>query len=284
VVCTVRKTQFQEQTAVGEISEATDWGHVLSPIISAVVHLAARVPEQETQKALSPDAYRKVNTLGTINLARQCAESGVRHFIFLSTAKVMGEGRTLPYSDLDTPAPTDAYALSKWEAEQGLRQIERDTGMAVTILRPPLVYGPGVKGNFRRLLRLVESGLPLPFSMVQNQRSMIGVENLSSLILQCLAHPKAKGQTFLVSEGQDCSTADLVRLLAQTSGKKPRLVPVPMAILRLAGTLLGRSAEIDRLLGSFAIDSCRVRTVLGWQPPLSLRAGIERLVGITANR
>ena len=168
--------------------------------------------------------------------------------------------------------------MSKWEAEQALWDVSVKTGLEVVVVRPPLVYGPGAKGNLARLLKLVRSGLPLPLGAVQNKRSLIGLDNLVDLIIRCADHPAAAGQTFLVSDGEDLSTPDLLRHMAEAMGRSARLLPVPVPLLRLAGSALGKRAEIDRLVGSLQIDSSHTRRVLGWTPPVSVQEGIRRMV------
>jgi UDP-glucose 4-epimerase len=223
-------------------------------------------------------AFRAVNVDGTLNLARQAAQAGVRRFVFLSSIKVNGEGCEEPYREGDAACPQDPYAISKWEAEQGLRQIELETGMDVVILRPPLVYGPGVKANFQRLLAAVDKGWPLPLGAVGNRRSLLYLGNLVDAIQLCLVHPAAAGQTYLVSDGEDVSSPELVRRLARAMGCPARLLPVPPAWLRLAGGLLGRRAVVERLLGSLVVDSSRIRRELGWSPPFRLDAGLAETV------
>jgi len=258
---------------VGDLGVSTDWSSALSGC-TAVVHLAARVHVMRDVASDPLAAFRAVNVDGTINLAHQAARAGVRRFVYLSSIKVNGEGREEPYREGDTPSPQAPYAISKWEAEQGLRQIELETGMEVVILRPPLVYGPDVKANFQRLLATVDKGWPLPLGAVENRRSLLYLGNLVDAIQLCLEHPAAAGQTYLLSDGEDVSSPELVRLLARAMGRPARLLPVPPAWLRLAGGLLGRRAEVERLLGSLVVDSSRIRRELGWSPPFCLDAGL----------
>lgn len=259
--------------AVGDINDCTDWTAALSAC-SAVVHLAARVHVMRDEVSDPLAAFRAVNVDGTLNLARQAAQAGVSRFVFLSSIKVNGEGREEPYRETDAPDPQDPYAISKWEAEQGLHAIAAATGMEVVILRPPLVYGPGVKANFQRLLGAVDKGWPLPLGAVENRRSLLYLGNLVDAIQLCLAHPVAAGQTYLLSDGEDVSSPELVRRLARAMGHPDRLLPVPPAWLRLAGGLVGRRAVVDRLLGSLVVDSSRIRRELGWSPPFRLDAGL----------
>ena len=279
VKCSTRsETEFPfgaGKVVVGSIDGETDWRAALSGG-EAVVHLAARVHVMRDTSVDPLAAFRAVNTEGTLNLARQAAAAGVKRFIFVSSIKVNGEGRETPYTEFDLPAPQDAYAISKWEAEQGLREIESATGMEVVILRPPLVYGAGVGANFLRLMRSVERGLPLPFGRVDNRRSLLYLGNFTDAIRVCLDHPAAAGQTFLLSDGEDVSSADLIRRLALAMHRPARLLPLPPSWLRAAGALLGRGAEVDRLLGSLSVDSSKIRRELGWRPPFSMDEGLSQ--------
>jgi nucleoside-diphosphate-sugar epimerase len=252
-----------------------------------VIHCAARAHIMRDE-ALDPlTEYRRVNVQGALKLARQAAAAGVKRFVFLSSVKVNGErtnGLPRPFgarNDGVGAAPEDAYGLSKWEAEQGLWEIASQTGMQVVIVRPPLVYGPGVKANFARLLDLVRSGVPLPLAAVNNRRSFIGLDNLVDLLIRCVDHPKAAGQTLLVSDGQDLSTPELLRMIANAMGRPARLFPFPVPLLRLAGRALGRLNEVDRLVGSLQVDSSATRELLGWTPPVSVVEGVGRMVAGT---
>lgn len=259
---------------VGNIDDRTDWGAALGGI-DCVIHLAART---HVLIDSSPDplaAYRAINVSGTVNLARQAASTGVRRMIFLSSIKVNGE-TTLgsPFREEDEPAPEDAYGLTKFEAERALLDISGDTGLEIVILRPPLVYGPGVRGNFLRLMNFVDKNIPLPLSSIKNRRSLIGVNNLASAILTCADSPQAAGNTFLVSDGEDVSTPELVRRLALSMGKTARLFPLSQTMLECAASLLGRQNELARLTGSLQINSSHIRTLLGWKPVYSLDQGL----------
>ncbi|MDD5389705.1 MAG: SDR family oxidoreductase [Gallionellaceae bacterium] len=268
---------IHNERVVGQIGPDTDWSPALRGIDTAV-HLAARVHVMSDKEGNPLAAFRSVNTDGTLNLARQCAVAGVRRFVFISSIKVNGEGRKQPYSESDLALPQDAYAISKWEAEQGLREIESATGMEVVILRPPLVYGPGVGANFLRLMRMVEKRRPLPFGRVENRRSLLYLGNFTDAIRLCLEHPAAAGKTYLLSDGEDVSSADLARRLARAMNRPARLLSVPAFWLRMAGVLSGRSAEIDRLLGSLVVDSSKIRQELGWRPPFSMEDGLGQTV------
>lgn len=252
---------------VGDIDSHTDWGAHLDGV-DCVIHLAARVHVMHDSNGL--EAYREVNTRGTQRLAESAARAGVRRFVYLSSAKVVGESSgSSVFSDASPAAPTDPYAASKHEAEIALQQVTAQSGIEVCILRPPLVYGPGVRANFLRLLRWIDRGIPLPFGVVRNARSLVALDNLANAITVCATHPRAAGQTFLVADSEPLSTPELIRRLATALDRPARLVPVPPAALRFAGRLTGKTAEIDRLLGNFRVDSAGIRTALDWQPPVS---------------
>ncbi len=264
---------------LGDIDSYTDWLSKLAGV-DCVIHCAARAHVMHETVGDAVAAYEAVNVEGSRRLAEQAAAAGVQRLVYLSSIKVNGEQTALgaPFSLSDRPAPEDAYGVSKWEAEQALWEISEKTGLEIVVVRPPLVYGPEVKGNLARLLKLVRLGLPLPFSAVQSMRSLIGLDNLVDLLIRCVDHPEAAGQTFLVSDGEDLSTPDLIRHIAAAMGRSARLFPVPVSLLRLAGSALGKRAEIDRLLGSLQIDSSHTRQVLGWTPPVSIEEGIRRMV------
>jgi nucleoside-diphosphate-sugar epimerase len=266
-------------SVVGEISADTLWDDALLNC-DAVVHLAARVHQMRDLSSDPLADFRKINLEGTLHLARRAAHHGVKRLVFVSTVKVNGERSEIghPFTEDDLPGPTDPYAISKHEAESGLRRIARDTGMEVVVARPPLVYGPGVQANFAALARAVRRGLPLPLGGVHNLRSLVAVDNLADFIATCLHHPSAANQTFLVSDGEDLSSADLVRRLAHALDKPVRLVPVPPALLVLAGTLLGRGAAVHRLCDNLQIDGRKARTLLGWIPPIGVSEGLRRAV------
>ena len=220
-------------------------------------------------------AYCLVNTAGTEKLARSAASLGVRRFIFMSTVKVNGEGRETPYTEGYTPAPVDPYGISKWEAEKKLKEIACETGMEVVVLRSPLVYGSGVKANFLRLLEVVARGIPLPLASIDNRRSLIYLGNLVDAIITCINHPKAARQTYLVSDGEDVSTQELIRRVADALGRQARLFPFPPSFMKLAGSIIGKSDAVERLLGSLVVDSSKIRRELGWMPPYTMEEGLE---------
>lgn len=268
------------EIAVGDIGPATDWTAALVNVCG-VVHCAARVHVMNERESDSLKAFRRVNTEGTLNLARQAAAAGVKRFVFISTLKVNGEA-TLPgqaFCADDVPAPQDAYSMSKYEAEVGLRQLAQDTRMEVVIVRPPLIYGPRVKGNFASLIRVLALGLPLPLGAINNSRSMVALDNLVDLLVVGLKHPAAAGQTFLISDGEDVSTSELLVRTAKAMGKSATLLPVPVSILKLVFALLGRPEMAQRLCGSLQLDMEKTRRVLDWTPPLSLDEGLRISVG-----
>jgi len=248
-----------ESVVVGDINAGTNWESALKDV-DTVVHLAARVHVMNDTSDDPVVAFREVNVEGTRYLAECAAAAGVQHFIFISSIKVNGESTTgKPFTEGDVSNPEDPYAISKWEAEQVLREIEATTGMAVTILRPPLVYGPGVKANFLKMIQFVAKGIPLPFGSISNKRSLLGLGNFADLICHCLEEEAAKGETFLVSDGCDISTADLVRKISVAFEKKSRVVSVSPGLLRLLGCISGKQAMIKRLTESLVIDSSKVR-------------------------
>jgi UDP-glucose 4-epimerase len=264
--------------AVGSISGDTDWSEALRGV-DAVVHAAARVHMLNDASVDPMTEFQKVNVEGTLNLAQQAAHRGVSRFIFLSSIAVHGlTSEDQPFSPFDKPNPHDAYGYSKFEAEKGLIRISSETGMEQVIIRPPLVYGPGVGANFLRLMKLAASGLPLPLGGIRNLRSPVFVGNLCDLVQTCLEHPAAANRIFLVSDNRDVSTPDLLRTLAGQMGCPIRLFRVPAFLLRLAGLLTGRSGEIARVCGSLQLDISQTKEVLGWRPPFTMDAGIELTV------
>jgi nucleoside-diphosphate-sugar epimerase len=264
----------------GDVGPTTDWREALASC-QAVVHLAARVHVMHDHAADPLAAYREVNVAGTLALARQAAASGVKRFAFVSSIKVNGEG-TLPdrpYRETDVPAPVDAYGISKLEAEQGLRALAASSGMEVVVIRPPLVYGPGVQANFLSMARWVARGVPLPLGAVRgNRRSLLGLDNLVDLIFVCLHHPSAANEVFLAADGEDLSTTDLLRRTAAAIGVPARLVPVPPALLEAGAAMLGKRAVVQRLCGSLQVDIGKARSVLGWRPPVGVDEGLSRAV------
>ena len=263
--------------SVPDISSATDWSAGVKDA-AVVVHAAARV---HVMKEVEQDAlaeFRKVNVEGTVNLARQAAAAGVKRFIFISSIKVNGEQTDIDkaFTADDKPAPSDAYGVSKKEAEDALRVISKETGMEVVIIRPTLVYGPGVKANFRNMMTWLNKGIPLPFGSIHNKRSLVSLDNLVSLIMVCIEHPNAAGQTFLVSDGIDLSTTELLQRTARALGVKSRLVPVPAKMLAFCAVALGRRSLSQRLCGSLQVDIQKTRHLLGWYPAVSVEDALDK--------
>ncbi len=267
-----------DQVAVGEIDGNTDWGSALKEV-EAVVHLAGRahVMQESSEDPLS--LYRRVNVEGSRRLAQQAAEAGVRRLVYLSSIKVNGE-RTgeRPFRETDSPAPEDAYGLSKWEAEQALQQVAAQTGLELVIVRPVLIYGAGVKGNLQRLSGLIRRGIPLPFKSVDNRRSLLGIGNLLDFLQVCLTHPAAAGEVFLVSDGADLSTPQLIREMSEAMGLKPRLWPFPRVLLSGLAGLMGRSAEVERLCGNLQVDIRKSARLLDWHPRIPVADGLRAML------
>ncbi len=262
---------------VGNIDSSTDWREPLSGC-DVLTHLAARVHVM-ADTAIDPlIEFRRVNVQGTLNLARQAAAAGVRRFVFVSSIKVNGEATQ--YGQLftpgDEPSLLDDYGMSKLEAEQGLREVALQTGMEVVIIRPPLVYGPGVKGNFATMMRWLQRGVPLPLGVIHNKRSLVALDNLVDLIFTCLTHPAAANQTFLVSDGEDVSTTELLRRMGQAMGHPVRLIPIPVGWLKLVATLVGKRELAMRLCGSLQVDISQTHKLLNWSPSVSLEEGLRR--------
>lgn len=267
-----------EQRAVGDLSSGTNWSEALRGT-HAVVHCAARVHVMQDTAEDPLSAFRAVNVEGTLNLARQAAAAGVGRFVFVSSIKVNGEATAIgrPFRVDDAPAPQDAYGISKHEAEAGLRQLAIDSGMEVTIVRPPLVYGRGVGANFRAMMGVVARRLPLPLGRIEhNRRSMVALGNLVDLLVTCISHPAAANRTFLVSDDEDLSTSQLLRRLGQAMGRPARLLPVPVSWLELGAAVLGRRSVAQRLCGSLQVDISDTKQRLGWVPPLSVEEGLKR--------
>jgi nucleoside-diphosphate-sugar epimerase len=264
-----------EVAVVGEISRRTGWGEALAGV-DTVIHAAARVHHLDDRAGDEP--YLEINARGTLCLAQAAARAGVGRFIYLSSVKVNGEGRSdRSYSACDEPQPHDAYARSKWQGERSLREVAEASTMQGVVVRAPLVYGPGVKGNFLRLLRWVREGRPLPLGGIDNRRSLVSVWNLCDLLRLLAEHPAAPG-TWMVSDGEDLSTPELVRRMATAMGRRARLFPLPGALLATAARLAGRGSDFGRLSGSLTVDLAATRGTLKWSPPLSVTEGIGRTV------
>ena len=262
---------------IADVDEA-DWDSLLAGV-DAVIHLIARVHIVHDKAENPLDDNRRINTAGTLKIAEAAARAGARRFVFISTIKVNGEstepGR--PFRADDTPTPLDAYGISKLEAEQALFALGRRTGMEVTVVRPPLVYGPAVRANFLTMMKWVRRGVPLPFGLVTgNRRSFVAIDNLVDLILTALTHARAPGEVFLASDGRDVSTRDLLRMLAAAMGRRARLLPVPVGLMRAAAKAAGKEPMANRILGSLQVDIAKTREILGWTPPVSMEEGLRR--------
>jgi nucleoside-diphosphate-sugar epimerase len=264
-----------------EAINTQDWRGALAGI-DVLFHLAARVHVMADTAADPLEEFRRVNVRGALNLARQASAAGVQRFVFISSIKVNGEATQLgsPFRADDAPAPLDAYGVSKMEAEHGLREIALQTGMEVVIIRPPLVYGPSVKANFAAMIRWLQRGVPLPLGAVYNQRSLVALDNLVDFIVTCITNPIAANQTFLVSDGHDLSTTELVRGMAQAAGVPARLLPVPVWALQVGASLLGKGDVVQRLCGNLQVDISKARSLLGWVPPVSVEEGLRRAMAV----
>lgn len=296
---------------VGEITGTTDWSGALRDV-DVVIHLAARVHVMHDDAANPLDEFRKVNVAGTERLARSAAASGVKRLVYVSSIKVNGESTLSPsssdgatshstrppkdgdqaagyparrrgerniFTESDIPSPQDPYGVSKWEAEQALHRVAAETGLEIVIVRPPLVYGPEVKGNFAQMLKILAKGIPLPLASVRNLRSLVYVENLADALIACATHPDAAGQTYLISDGEDISTPGLLRQLGDAMGHPAQLFPCPPVLLKLAGRLSGKANQIERLVGSLQLDSRKIRRELNWTPPYTLQQGLQKTAG-----
>jgi nucleoside-diphosphate-sugar epimerase len=267
-----------ECVSVGDIDGCTDWLNALKDC-DVVVHLAARVHVMDDNTSDPLTEFRKVNVDGTLNLACQAVVAGVKRFVFISSIGVNGaETFSSPFVVHDEPAPRSPYAVSKHEAELGLQALALKTGMELVIIRPPIVYGANAPGNFGSLMRWLSRGLPLPLGAIYNARSMVALDNLVDLLVLCLKHPAAAGQTLLVSDGEDVSTTALLRRTAKAMCKKSLLIPVPALVLECSAAVLGKRDVMQRLCGSLQVDVTKTRQILGWTPPLTLDQGLKKAV------
>ena len=267
-----------EAVEVGDIGPGTDWDAALEGI-EGIIHLAARAHVMKETSADPLADYRRINVDGTRRLAAAAGKAGVRRFVFLSSIKVNGERtKGCPFNEAFVPLPEDAYGITKWEGEQALMEEAGRFGIETVILRSPLVYGPGVKGNFLRLLGVCEKGLPLPLSAIRNARSFVYSGNLASALQTCLDHEAAAGEVLLVADGEGISTPGLIRGISEALGKPARLFPVPETLLRAAARALGKSEMADRLIESLAVDDRKIREILAWQPPFSMVEGLRETV------
>ncbi|BFM11822.1 SDR family oxidoreductase [Simiduia litorea] len=258
------------------INECEDYSEPLNGV-SIVIHCAARAHVTKERLYNPLDEYRAVNVGGTLNLARQAAAQGVKRFIFISSIKVNGESTSgmAPFRENDNRSPTDPYGISKFEAEQGLKDIADSTGMEVVIIRPPLIYGPGVKANFLSLMKLAVSPIPLPFGAINNARSMIYIGNLIDFIVKSIEHPKAANQIFIISDGEDVSLSSLVRLMRKSIGRSTWQIPIPKILFEWIGTATNKRQVMERLIGSLQVDPSKAQSLLDWKPPFSVSQGIE---------
>jgi len=265
------------QVIIRSLDKDSDWQGPLMGI-NAVIHCAARVHVMNDNAADPLTEFRKVNVEGSLNLARQAAAAGVKRFIFISSIKVNGEGTEpgKPYTVEDTPAPVNPYGISKMEAEQGLKTLAAETGMEVVIIRPVLVYGPGVKANFRSMMSWLNKGIPLPLGAISNKRSLVALDNLVDLIVTCIDHPAAANQIFLVSDGEDLSTTELLQRMAAALGRPARLLPIPARLFEFSAFLLGQRAIAQRLCGSLQVDIQKTCDLLEWTPPLTVDAALRK--------
>ena len=266
-----------EWVVTPSLEAGADWIGALQGV-SAVVHAAARAHVLDDAADDPLTEFRRCNVDGTLELARQAAQAGVRRFVFLSSIGVLGRSSERPFRFDDVQSPEDDYAVSKREAEQGLEELSRETGMEVVVVRPALVYGPNAPGNFGKLLEWVARGVPLPLGAVHNRRSFVGLDNLVDLLVTCVGHPGATNQVFLAGDGEDLSTTDLLRRVAVAMGKRPRLFPVSPSLLRAAAQAVGRGDMAQRLLDSLQVDISHTRETLGWEPPVSVDEGLRRAV------
>lgn len=246
--------------------------------VRVVIHLAAKVHVMAGDATEALCEFRRVNTNWTERLAQAAVEHGVRRFVYMSSIKVNGEVSRVPFTEEDLPNPQDSYGRSKWEAEQALAKVSAETGLEVVVVRAPLVYGPGVRGNFSQLLSVLQRAIPLPLARVENRRSMIYGGNLVDALILCGWEARAVGRTYLVSDGEDLSTPDLIRRIARALGSPPRLWPVPLSVLRWLGQAVGQGAMLNRLLGSLQVDSSKIRQELGWQPAYSVDQGLAETI------
>ena len=264
---------------VGDLAMVADWSTALDRV-DTIVHAAARVHIINDRSAKSIHEFERVNVTPTLQLARHAAATGVRRFVFLSSIGVNGVQTDIgnAFSESDKPNPHNAYALSKLKAERGLLEISAQTGLDVVIIRPPLVYGPGVRANFAALMHAVQAGWPLPLGAIHNQRSLVALDNLVDFVLTCVVHPHAANQTFLVSDGDDVSSPELVRGLARAAGRPARLLPVPPGVLWAVAGVIGKREFMQRLCGSLRVDISKARQLLDWTPKISLDEGLRRAV------
>jgi nucleoside-diphosphate-sugar epimerase len=271
-----RQYNGTDDFVVGNIGLTTDWGRALEGI-DTIVHLAGCAHIMKNSETDLSNIYWSVNVDGTEELARQAAKAGIRRFIFVSTIKVNGEfTKDLPFSASSTPEPEDDYGVSKLKAEEALWRIAENSGLEVVIVRPPLVYGPGVKANFLSMMHWLAKGIPLPFGAIDNKRSFAALDNLVDLLVTCIHHPAAAGQTFLVSDDEDISTTELLQRMGKALNRSARLIPVPPKLLQWGAQLLGKEDIAQRLLGNLQVDISKTKELLDWKPPVTVDEGLKR--------
>jgi len=267
-----------KQIKIDDISPITDWVLALDDV-DVVIHTAARVHVMDDSSADPLTEFRKVNTAGTLNLARQAAESGVKRFVFISSIGVNGNNNIYPFTESDSPNPQEPYAVSKYEAEESLLALAKTAGMEVVIIRPPLVYGANAPGNFASLMKWMNKGIPLPFGAIHNKRSLVALDNLVSFIIHCADYkktPQAANQIFLISDGEDVSTSQLLRKVAKAFGKKALLLPISVSLMTLAAKMLGKGNVANRLFGSLQVGSSKARELLGWKPVITMDEQLKK--------
>ncbi|MFH0799360.1 MAG: NAD-dependent epimerase/dehydratase family protein [Pseudomonadota bacterium] len=273
------RLSVSDVVAVGDIGSDTVWSDALKNV-EVVVHLAARVHIMQEMSKNPLESFRSVNVLGSKKLAEEAARRGIRRFVYISSISIHGNSTgERAYVEGDEAQPHSPYAVSKWEGELALRNVAEKTGFELVIVRPPLVYGPGVGGNFLRLMKWADKGFPLPLGRVHNLRSFIGIENLVELLVRCVEHPRAAGETFLVADGGDLSTPDLMRRVAKLLGRPARIVPFPVSFLRWGAKVFGQEDVLDRLCNCLQVDAGKAIRLLGWKPLMSLDEGLERTTG-----
>jgi len=283
LTCAVRKQTRKlstnyDQKVIGSICPETDWSDALTDI-DIVIHCAAKA-HVLGEMVTSMDEFRKVNTFGALNLAESAAKAGVRRFVFISSIGVNGNNNMVPFSEESKERPKEKYAVSKYEAEQGLLALIQKSSMEVVIIRPPLVYGPNAPGNFGSLVRWMNKSIPLPLGAIHNQRSLVALENLVSFIVHCIKHPKAANKVFLISDGEDVSTSELLRKVASAFGKRSWLIPVPVFLIAFVAKLIGKGDVTNRLFSSLQVNSSKARTLLDWKPVIAMDEQLKKIADV----
>jgi len=276
------KSSIVENITQNELLPDENWAEAMFGV-DVVIHTAARAHILHEIAADPLKEYRNINTISTLRLAKQAAEAGASRFIFISSIGVNGNSNKHAFNELNKPAPKEPYAISKYEAEQGLLDIAEETGMEVVIIRPPLVYGPGVKANFLSMIKWVDRSVPLPFGAIDNQRSLVALDNLVDFIIHCIDHPKAANEIFLISDGEDVSTTQLLIKVAVAFGRRPRLISVPVSWMKFIAKLLGKQAVTERLFSSLQVDSSKARELLGWQPVTTMDEQLTKTIDAYLN-